>query len=109
MSNVLRSTTFQLEFNGADGVRGIRQFVKTVGDADAVVERLSQSLGENVKVSASQAKSAKELTAEARRVANEMARNERNTERLTEQYRNMAKAVGMTDDQLQVHNAVMIR
>lgn len=107
MSNVLRSTTFQLEFNGADGVRGIRQFVKTVGDADAVVERLSQSLGENVKVSASQAKSAKELTAEARRVANEMARNERNTERLTEQYRNMAKAVGMTDDQLQVHNAVI--
>ena len=50
MSDVLRSTTFQLEFQGQDGVTGIKQFTRAVSDADKTVDELSATLGNNVTV-----------------------------------------------------------
>ena len=51
MSDVLRSTTFQLEFKGQDGITGIKQFTRAVSDADKTVEELSATLGDYVEVS----------------------------------------------------------
>jgi len=106
MSNVLRSTTFQLEFNGNDGITGVKTFTKAVRDADAVTEELNRTLGENTTVTVKNVKGKKELTAQARLVANEMARNENRTQRLTEQYSFMASTVGKTADEIQVLSAV---
>ena len=106
MSNELRSTTFQLEFNGNDGITGVKTFTKAVRDADAVTDELNRTLGENTTVTVKNVQGKKELTAQARLVANQMARNETRTQRLTDQYTFMASTVGKTADEIQVLNAV---
>lgn len=50
MSEVLRSTTFQIAFNGKDGITGITQMTKAVKDADATVDELNKTLGESATV-----------------------------------------------------------
>lgn len=106
MSNVLRTTTFQLEFNGADGLTGIRTFTKAVKDADATVNELTQQLGKNATVTYSNVQSKKELTEQAKRISNEFERSNRITDSLTEQYKHMASMVGKTADEIEQLNAV---
>ncbi len=106
MSNVLRSTTFQLEFNGADGITGVRTFTKAVKDADATVAELNAQLGQNATVTYKTVQSKKELAQQARLVANQFERNNKLTENITEQYKNMAAMVGKTADEIEQLNAV---
>lgn len=106
MSEVLRSTTFQIAFNGKDGITGITQMTKAVKDADATVDELNKTLGENATVTYNAVRSKKELTAEARAVVTQMERNARNTEKLTQHYQFLASTVGKTADEMQVLNAV---
>jgi len=106
MSEVLRSTTFQIAFNGKDGITGITQMTKAVKDADATVDELNKTLGENATVTYSSVRSKKELTAEARAVVTQMERNARNTEKLTQHYQFLASTVGKTAEEMQVLNAV---
>ena len=86
MSDVLRSTTFQLEFQGQDGVTGIKQFTRAVSDADKTVDELSATLGNNVTVTYKTVRSAQELTAEARALVAQMERTNSAVKSLTEQY-----------------------
>lgn len=106
MSNVLRSTTFQLEFNGNDGITGVRTFTKAVRDADAVTEELTKSLGENATVTYKNVESKQELVRQARAITTEMTRNETRTAKLTEHYKYLATTVGKTADEMEVLNAV---
>lgn len=106
MSEVLRSTTFQLEFNGSDGLTGVRTFSKAVSDADATVEALNEKLGKNATVTYNTVRSKKELTAEARMLVTQMERNAKNTERLTQHYAFLASTVGKTAEEIEVLNAV---
>lgn len=106
MSEVLRSTTFQIAFNGKDGITGITQMTKAVKDADATVDELNKTLGENATVTYNAVRSKKELTAEARAVVTQIERNARNTEKLTQHYQFLASTVGKTADEMQVLNAV---
>jgi len=96
MTDVLRSTTFQLAFNGADGITGVRTFTKTVRDADAAVAELSKQLGENVTVTVKNVKSKAELTRQAQAILKEFERSTKQTERLTQHYSNLASMVGKT-------------
>lgn len=106
MSNVLRSTTFQLEFNGADGLTGIRTFSKAVKDADATVAELNAQLGQNATATYKTTQSKKELAQQARLIANQLERNNKTTAALTEQYKFMGSMVGKTADEIEQLNAL---
>lgn len=106
MSNVLRSTTFQLEFNGNDGITGVKTFTRAVRDADAVTEELNKTLGENATVTYKTVRSKKELAQEARNTVTQFERSSRKVEKLTEHYRHMSNTVGKTADEIEVLNAV---
>ena len=106
MSDVLRSTTFQLEFQGQDGVTGIKQFTRAVSDADKTVDELSATLGNNVTVTYKTVRSSKELTAEARALVAQMERTNSKVKDLTEQYNHQASMIGKTAQEQEVLNAV---
>lgn len=106
MSDVLRSTTFQLEFNGQDGITGIKQFTRAVTDADKTVEELSATLGENVSVTYKTVQSSQELTAEARALVAQMERSAAKTKELTSLYEHQAAMLGKTAQEQEVLNAV---
>ena len=102
MSDVLRSTTFQLEFQGQDGVTGIKQFTRAVSDADKTVDELSATLGNNVTVTYKTVRSAQELTAEARALVAQMERTNSAVKSLTEQYNHQAAMIGKTAQEQEV-------
>lgn len=106
MSNDLRTTTFQMEFNGNDAITGMSTLTRTVRDTDKMVEELNKTMGENGTVTVKNVKTKKELMTELRRVASETQRAESRTHKLTEQYSHMASTVGKTADEIQVLNAV---
>lgn len=106
MSDVLRSTTFQLEFKGQDGITGIRQFTRAVTDADKVVDELSNTLGENVSVTYKTVQSTQELTAEARALVAQMERSAAKTKELTSLYEHQTNIIGRTRAETEALNAV---
>lgn len=106
MSNTLRSTTFQLEFNGNDGITGVRTFTKTVLDADAAVEELSKTLGANATVTIKNVKTKAELVREAQAIVKEFERTAKQTQALTREYEHLASTVNKTADQIEQMNAV---
>lgn len=106
MSDVLRSTTFQLEFQGQDGITGIKQFTRAVTDADKVVEELSVTLGENVQVTYKNVQSKQELTAEARALVSQIERTNARVKDLTSLYEHQASMIGKTAQEQEVLNAV---
>lgn len=106
MSDVLRSTTFQLEFQGQDGITGIKQFTRAVTDADKVVEELSATLGENVQVTYKNVQSKQELTAEARALVSQIERTNSKVKELTSLYEHQSSMIGKTAQEQEVLNAV---
>lgn len=106
MSNVLRSTTFQLEFNGNDGITGVKTFTLAVRDADAVTEELNKTLGENATATYKNVKTKQELAREAKLVVRQFERTAKRTEKLTEHYKHLANTVDKTAEEIEVLNAV---
>jgi len=106
MSDVLRSTTFQLEFKGQDGITGIKQFTRAVSDADKTVEELSATLGDNVEVTYKNVQSKQELTAEARALVSQMERTNARVKEMTSLYQHQASMIGKTAQEQEVLNAV---
>lgn len=106
MSDVLRSTTFQLEFKGQDGITGIKQFTRAVSDADKTVEELSATLGDNVEVTYKNVQSKQELTAEARALVSQMERSIAKTKELTSLYQHQTNIIGRTRAETEALNAV---
>lgn len=106
MSDVLRSTTFQLEFKGQDGITGIKQFTRAVTDADKTVEELSATLGDNVEVTYKNVQSKQELTAEARALVSQMERTNARVKELTSLYEHQSSMIGKTAQEQEVLNAV---
>ena len=106
MSDVLRSTTFQLEFKGQDGITGIKQFTRAVNDADKTVEELSATLGDNVEVTYKNVQSKQELTAEARALVSQMERSAAKTKELTSLYEHQTNIIGRTRAETEALNAV---
>lgn len=106
MSDVLRSTTFQLEFKGQDGITGIKQFTRAVSDADKTVEELSATLGDNVEVTYKNVQSKQELTAEARALVSQIERTNARVKEMTSLYQHQASMIGKTAQEQEVLNAV---
>lgn len=106
MPEILRSTTFQLEFKGQDGITGIRQFTRAVSDADEIVEELSKTLGDNTEVTFKNVQSKKELVADGRRLVAQIERTKGKVSELTRMYEHQSKAVNRTADEQEVLNAV---
>ena len=106
MADVLRTTTFQLEFHGENGIAGIKNFTKAVTDADAMVAALSAELGSNATVTYKAVQSTKELTAQARALANQIERTNAKVDGLTKQYEHQISIIGKTADEQEVLNAM---
>lgn len=106
MSDVLRSTTFQLEFQGQDGITGIRQFTKAISDTDAAVDALSETLGENVKVTAKNVNTQADSLRQAREVISQMEKTNARVKEMTDLYSRQAAMVGKTANEQEVLNAV---
>lgn len=106
MADVLRSTTFQLEFQGQDGITGIRQFTKAITDTDAAVDALSNTLGENVKVTAKNVTTQAESVRQAREVISQMEKTNARVKEMTDLYNRQAAMVGKTANEQEVLNAV---
>lgn len=106
MSDVLRSTTFQLEFKGQDGITGIKQFTRAVSDADKIIEELSSTLGDNVEVTYKNVQSKQELTAEARALVSQIERTNARVKEMTSLYQHQASMIGKTAQEQEVLNAV---
>lgn len=105
MSDVLRSTTFQLAFNGNDGLTGIRTFTKSVRDADAVVKELNDKLGQNATATYKTVQSKKELEQQARLIANQFERNAKRADELTRSLQHQISIIGKNAEQQAAMNA----
>ena len=106
MADVLRSTTFQLEFQGQDGITGIRQFTKAVKDVDAATEALSAQLGENVKVVVKNVNTQADSVRQAKEVISQMERTNARVKEMTDLYSRQAAMIGKTANEQEVLNAV---
>ena len=106
MSDVLRSTTFQLEFKGQDGITGVRQFTKAVTDADAVVDKLSETLGSNVDVTVKNIRSKAELVQQAKLLITQMEKTNSRVAEMTKLYELQTSMIGKTANEQEILNAV---
>lgn len=106
MADVLRSTTFQLEFQGQDGITGIRQFTKAVTDADAATEALSAQLGENVKVTVKNITTQAESVRQAKLVLSQMEKTGAKVAEVTRFYELQSSMIGKTINEQEALNAV---
>ena len=102
----LRTVTMQLEFQGQDGITGIKHFTKVVSDADTTVEELSKTMGDNVNVTYKVVKSSEELTRQAKNQVNQMERNNTKIREMTRLYEHQAAMVDKTADEQEQLNAV---
>lgn len=103
----LRTFNIQAHVEGKSGLTELTQITKAVKDVDAATEALKKQLGEETQVTVNNVKTKKELTAEARRVVEQVAKTEKATERLTKQYQDQAKMIGMTANEAEQYRAVM--
>lgn len=106
MSDVLRSTTFQLEFQGQDGITGIKQFTKAVKDVDAATDALSATLGENVKVTVKNITTQAESVRQAKLVLSQMEKTGAKVAEVTRFYELQSSMIGKTANEQEALNAV---
>lgn len=102
----LRTVTMQLEFDGTKGLSGIKQFTKAVTDADTVVEELSKTMGDNVKVTYQVVESEAEYVRQARNQVAQIERNNAKIREMTRLYEHQAAMVDKTADEQEQLNAV---
>lgn len=106
MADVLRSTTFQLEFKGQDGVTGVKQFTKAVIDAEAATQELTAKLGENTTVAVKNVNAIDEEVRTAKSLLDQHNKNSKAVAELTRYYENQIAAVGRTANEQEQLNAV---
>lgn len=102
----LRYVGIKLEVQDQNGITKMRQFKTAVKDVDGVVDELTQSLGENVKVSTESIKTDQEVIKQARAKARSFQQAEKRTEALTQEYTHMISRLGKTADEQERLNAI---
>ena len=102
----LRTAVLNFEVNANDGVTGIKQFTRAVSDADSVIDKINETMGDNVTVTYKTVKSTSELTAEARALVSQIERTNAKVKELTDQYVHQQNTIGRTRAEIEALNAV---
>lgn len=102
----LRTAVLNFEVNAKDGVTGIKQFTRAVSDVDSVIDKINETMGDNVTVTYKTVKSTSELTAEARALVSQMERTNSKVKELTDQYVHQQNTIGRTRAEIEALNAV---
>lgn len=102
----LRTAVLNFEVNANDGVTGIKQFTRAVSDADSVIDKINETMGDNVTVTYKTVKSTSELTAEARALVSQMERTNARVKEMTSLYEHQSSMIGKTAQEQEVLNAV---
>lgn len=103
----LRSATFTIAVDGKEKGTSIVTLTKNVKDLDAIEQKLNATLGENVKVTTSQATTQKSANTQARAAIREYNKQQKAIRDVTTYYKQQTIAAKMTADQQEVFNAQM--
>ena len=106
MANELRMYSFALNFDGSQGITGVKNFTKALTDAKAAEDLLNASLGEGVTATISNVSSKEDMVRQARLLVDQLNRTEKQVQQLTAQYQLQAQMVGKDRDEIERLNAV---
>lgn len=106
MANELRMYSFALNFDGSQGITGVKNFTKALTDAKAAEDLLNASLGEGVTATISNVSSKEDMVRQARLLVDQLNRTEKQVQQLTTQYQLQAQMVGKDRDEIEKLNAV---
>lgn len=106
MANELRMYSFALNFDGSQGITGVKNFTKALTDAKAAEDLLNASLGEGVTATISNVSSKEDMVRQARMLVDQLNRTEKQVQQLTAQYQLQAQMVGKDRDEIERLNAV---
>ena len=94
MANELRMYSFALNFDGSQGITGVKNFTKALIDAKGAEDALNASLGKGVTATIENVKSANDVLKQAKLLADQFARTEKNANTLNAQYRLQTEILG---------------
>ena len=106
MTNELRMYSFALNFDGSQGITGVKNFTKALIDAKGAEDALNASLGEGVTATISNVSSKEDMVRQARLLVDQLNRTEKQVQQLTAQYQLQAQMVGKDRDEIERLNAV---
>ena len=106
MANELRMYSFALNFDGSQGITGVKNFTKALTDAKGAEDDLNASLGEGVTATISNVSSKEDMVRQARLLVDQLNRTEKQVQQLTAQYQLQAQMVGKDRDEIERLNAV---
>lgn len=106
MANELRMYSFALNFDGSQGITGVKNFTKALIDAKGAEDALNASLGEGVTATISNVSSKEDMVRQARLLVDQHNRTEKQVQQLTTQYQLQAQMVGKDRDEIEKLNAV---
>ena len=106
MANELRMYSFALNFDGSQGITGVKNFTKALIDAKGAEDALNASLGEGVTATISNVSSKEDMVRQARLLVDQLNRTEKQVQQLTAQYQLQAQMVGKDRDEIERLNAV---
>lgn len=106
MANELRMYSFALNFDGSQGITGVKNFTKALTDAKAAEDLLNASLGEGVTATITNINSKEDMVRQARLLVDQLNRTEKQVQQLTTQYQLQAQMVGKDRDEIEKLNAV---
>ena len=90
----LRTYTFALNFDGSEGITGIKNFTKAVTDAKAAEELLNAELGEGVTVTVQNVKSKEEMARQAKLLISQMETVQKRINEVNSQYELQTSILG---------------
>ena len=105
MANELRMYSFALNFDGSQGITGVKNFTKALIDAKGAEDALNASLGEGVTATISNVSSKEDMVRQARLLVDQLNRTEKQVQQLTAQYQLQAQMVGKDCDEIEKLNA----
>lgn len=106
MANELRMYSFALNFDGSQGITGVKNFTKALTDAKTAEDLLNASLGEGVTATISNVSSKEDMVRQARLLVDQLNSTEKQVKQLTAQYQLQAQMVGKDRDEIERLNAV---
>ncbi len=102
----LRYYGFKMEVENESGVKKIVEFRRAVTDVDQTVDKLNETLGDNITVTASKVQGDKEALAQARLFVTQQERQNSKTKQVIEQYTKLNSTIQTYGNDLETVTAI---
>lgn len=102
----LRYYGFKMEVENESGVKKIVEFRRAVTDVDQTVDKLNETLGDNISVTASKVQGDKEALAQARLFVTQQERQNAKTKQVVEQYTKLNSTIKTYGNDLETVTAI---